>query len=246
VAGIVCIMDRDSWQARTDVLVLVDGAARQLVWVPRDLYCVTLGDRVNGSWAAGGFPALRLALLEHGIWIRWSVCVRRAATEAFARELTVTVPVDEPLEFDYPLSPHRTTAEASRKVSFRPPAEVLQGMRIHEWIGSRYGKRRTGDLERIRRQQIFVRALLEAGTRFAPWFPRGELVEIAGHGALEELSSVSPSWEMGTLGWLRPRTIRRKMVLVRPPLLGAGRTWRRLRRFLRAPRGGSRPPGGAP
>jgi anionic cell wall polymer biosynthesis LytR-Cps2A-Psr (LCP) family protein len=58
----VAVMDRDSWGANTDNLAVVDPHRRSVVSVPRDLWCTSVGDRINRAWAEGGAPRLIAAL----------------------------------------------------------------------------------------------------------------------------------------------------------------------------------------
>src|SRR5215212_5544445 len=154
MATVIGVMDRDSFGANTDVIVLADSSARELLWIPRDLWCESLGDRVNRAFALGGHVGLSVALAEHGIAGEHSVCLLPAAVGSAFDGLEVEVPVDERIELWYPLAPQRSIKEGRKRVVFEPPVERLAGERLHQWIGARYGVARPGsDLERIRRQQ---------------------------------------------------------------------------------------------
>ena len=92
---------------------------------------------------------------------------RSAAGEAL-RDVSVRVPVSRALVLRYPLAPEQPIEEGEKLVRFDPPAETLEGERIHQWIGARFElDRPSSDLERVARQQVFVRALLEQGFDFS-------------------------------------------------------------------------------
>lgn len=215
MAVVVTVMDRDGWDARTDNIVVADPDRRRLVWVPRDLWADSLRDRINCAFARGGHEGLLSGLQDLGLEARHSVCVRREAIEAAVADLTVTVPVTEPLDFWYPLSPTEPIEEGRKLVRFDPPAESLSGERIHQWLGARLRPgRASSDLERIERQQVFVRGLLDDGFDFARLLARPELVSASSGPALEELGQVSSDWDFKTLGPVAPETIDGMMVLV--------------------------------
>ncbi len=219
----VGILDRDAWTANTDVLVVVDPRRRRLTWVPRDLWCPGLGDRVNAALARGGHPAVRAALAEHGLRVDHGVYLRRAATERFLATCTVRVPVPRRLEFYYPLTPTAPLEEGVKIVTFEPPEESLSGERIHQWIGARSAVPEGGtDLDRIERQQCFLRRLLQAGGDLTPVLSDPERVRVSGPAALAELGAVRPGWRFATHDAVVPATVAGREVLLadlRPPLL---------------------------
>ena len=207
-------MDRDGADANTDVIVLVEPARRRLLWVPRDVWCPRLGDRVNAAFKRGGHEALLAALAELGLQADHSVCLARSTTTAALRDASVRVPVRRPLALRYPLAPEEPIEDGEKIVRFEPPAETLSGERIHQWIGARFEvDRASSDLNRIARQQVFVRALLEQGFDLSA--------------APEELRSVRADWEFATLPRLRPKTIDGRSVLVHHPW------WRPSLRYLK-------------
>ncbi|RVC75379.1 hypothetical protein EN745_27630 [Mesorhizobium sp. M4A.F.Ca.ET.022.05.2.1] len=63
------------------------------------------GDRINKAFAQGGGAPLLKALAELGFRAGSVLCLRRAASEAALAGISVTVPVSEPLDFWYPLTP---------------------------------------------------------------------------------------------------------------------------------------------
>lgn len=253
MATIVAVMDRGSWDANTDCIVLVDPAGETLLWIPRDLWCDHLGRRINGAFASGGASGLLAAMARHGWRATDVICLRREATEAALRDAAVTVPVARELAFWYPLSPVAPIEDGRRLVTFRPPSETLRGERIHQWLGARYAadppgppqargpmarlaraarrrRPRLPDLERIERQQIFVRALLLGGFDFSRVLATPEWVSCTGPGALDDLRRVHAGWRFRTLPGLEPRTIDGVQALVRTPPSAARRAMGLLQR----------------
>lgn len=212
---IVGVMDEDRWSARTDNLVRVDTGNRELLWIPRDLWCECLQDRINTAYAGGGPPALRAALAEHLLPVEHVVCVRRGATEAFLRDVSVTVPVDQKREYWYPKDPGGTLEEGRRRIVFTPPKEVLSGIRLHEWVGARKPVHGGGsDLHRIARQQVLLRRLLEEGFDFSPLLADPDRIRVSEPEALVDLRRVSVHWRFETFDDVSARTLDGKMVLV--------------------------------
>jgi hypothetical protein len=218
VSTVVTVMDRDGWDANTDVIVLVEPARRRLLWIPRDTWCPHLGDRVNAAFKRGGHRQLIPALAELGLRADHSVCLARPAIRQALRDASVRVPVARPLVLRYPLAPEQRIEDGEKLVRFDPPVETLEGERVHQWIGARFeAGRPSSDLDRIARQQVFVRALLELRFDFARAVADPDWVSTSGPTALDELRAVDPSWRFGTLTRLRPATIAGKAVLVRDP-----------------------------
>lgn len=208
-------MDRDGWDSRTDNIVVVDPSRRSLLWIPRDLWAEPVRNRVNCAFARGGHEGLLGSLASLGLDVRHSVCVRREAVELMLADATVTVPVEEPLEFWYPLTPTAPIEEGRKLVRFDPPEERLSGERIHQWLGARLRRdRASSDLERIRRQQVFVQALLADGFDFAPLLRHGEFLSASSEQAFEALRVVDAGWSLRTLGPVDAETIDGMMVLV--------------------------------
>lgn len=230
----VGVLDRDRWDANTDNLAVVDPHRRRVTWVPRDLWCDAVGDRVNTAFASGGLPLLAQALAEHRLPVDGAVVLRRAATERLLDHLTLTVPVRRPLRFVYPLTPTTLVQDGSKVIGFDPPAETLQGERLHQWLGARKVPSGSGsDLDRIGRQQVALRVALRAGLDLGGALADRELVRASGDDALAALGEVRPDWSFVTLDDVVPRTIDGKAVLVRDR--GPGATLRALRRRLARP-----------
>jgi len=210
MATVVGIMDEPRWDANTDVIVVADPRTRRLLWVPRDLWCNALGARVNSAFARGGHGRLIGALAELGVEVQHAVCVRRDASERTLADVTVTVPVPRRIVLWYPLAPLRRIEDGRKQVIFEPPAESLSGERIHQWVGARHPE---SDLDRIRRQQVLLRSLLERSFNFATAV-RGEGVSVSNPRALEELQQIDASWHFETYSPLTPSVVDGAQVLL--------------------------------
>jgi hypothetical protein len=55
-ATVIGVMDRDSWAARTDNLVVIEPRRHRLFWIPRDRWSDVVGDRINTAFCRGGHP----------------------------------------------------------------------------------------------------------------------------------------------------------------------------------------------
>lgn len=227
----VGVLDRDRWDANTDNLAVVDPDRRRVTWVPRDLWCDAVADRVNAAFAAGGLPLLAEALADHGLHVDGCVVLRRAATERLLDDVSLTVPVSRPLRFLYPLTPTTLVQDGAKVIRFDPPSETLRGERLHQWLGARKVPSGSGsDLHRIRRQQAALRAALRAGIDLGPALADRTLVRASGEDALAALREVRSDWSFVTLDDVVPRTIDGKAVLVRDR--GPAAALRALRRAL--------------
>jgi hypothetical protein len=213
VSTIVGVMDRPGFHANTDNLVLVDPAASRLTWIPRDLWCETLRARINRAFSRGGHELLVAALGELGFHVTNSLVLSREATQEALADAVVVVPVPCRMTFSYPLTPCAPIEEGSKEVAFNPPAEVLRGERIHQWMGAR-GARAT-DLHRIERQKILVRRLLEKGFDFRRALARPAWYSISGADCLTDLAQVRPDWKFETVTGLTPITVQGQSVLLR-------------------------------
>jgi anionic cell wall polymer biosynthesis LytR-Cps2A-Psr (LCP) family protein len=218
VSTVVSIMDRDSWEAQTDNIVLVDAKRRRLLWIPRDLWSEAVGDRVNAAFARGGHRLLMEALGEYGLPVGASMCFRRSALEQALEGVCISVPVRRQLKLWYPLRPTERLEDGRKVVTFEPPRECLAGERIHQWLGARSAVGPVAgalpDLERIKRQKVFVRRLLEEQTQFSKLLDDPALVSLAGRDeALADLARVQPNWRFRTLDAVRPAAVDGKLVL---------------------------------
>jgi len=207
---IVGITDRAGFTSNTDNLVLVRPSFRQVLWIPRDLWCPVFGDRVNRAFADGGHERLVAALAEHGLDAGGSVVLTRDATESALAAVSVLVPIPIAMTFAYPLTPTARIEDGRKTITFRPPAEVLRGERIHQWIGARGGS----DLHRIERQKILLRRLIEDRVDFRACLARPDWVRASTPAALDTLADVDATWRFETFGPTIPETIDGKQVLV--------------------------------
>lgn len=211
MSTIVGIMDRAGFTANTDNLVLVDPAAERLLWVPRDLWCETVGDRISAAFRRGGCTLLLTALREHDLSASEWIVFSRTAIESALADVAVLVPIPAPMTFDYPLEPTAPIEEGSKQIEFVPPAERLRGERLHQWIGARGGS----DLHRIERQKVLFRRLLEQKFEFRRAVADVDLFRHSGPAALAELACARPAWRFDTLDRVDPVDIDGKRVLVR-------------------------------
>lgn len=215
-AVVVAVLDRDAWDANTDVIVVVDDRRRRLTWVPRDLWSPLIGDRVNKAFALGGGDLLLGCLAGLGFRCSGALTLRRSATEAALDRVSLVVPVTERLEFWYPAEPTRPIEEGRKAIAFDPPAETLDGERIHQWLGARTMIGRPGsDLMRCDRQQVFLRALMGQGFDFTAVLADPERYRVAGADPLPVLAQVTAGWGMRTFRRVRDATLDGKAVLVR-------------------------------
>lgn len=218
-ATVVGIMDRDAWTARTDNIVVVDARHQRLVWIPRDLWSPAVGDRVNEAYARGGHPLLQAAARECGLPAASSIVLLRSAAEHALAGLRVTVPVPVTRRYWYPLEPTKRLQDGAKLVSFEAPEALLAGERVHQWIGARKSADtpapRLPDLDRIQRQQVLLRRLLEEGFPFTKALDDPARVALSDPGALPPLAAVRPGWRMELFDRVEPVTIDGKMVLRR-------------------------------
>lgn len=210
MSTIVGIMDRAGFKANTDILVLVQTEFKRLLWIPRDVWCEGLHDRINTAFAAGGHSRLMAALAEHNLEAQHSLIFSREATEAALADVRVVVPVPARMTFAYPLSPTKPIELGSKEVVFKPPAELLHGERIHQWIGARGGS----DLHRIERQKVLLRRLIDMRFDFSRVLATPAWFQCSDARAIHALQCVDASWRFDTLDGLRPETIDFKRVLV--------------------------------
>ncbi len=216
---VVAILDRDSWNANTDIIVIVDGAHQHLTWVPRDLWSPSLGDRVNAAFKLGGLVGLLRALDELGFPCDGALCIRRGASEAALANADVTVPVRKRLAYWYPLKPDLPIEEGRKRVTFEPPAERLTGERVHQWLGARRAlDGSASEFPRLRRQHVFLRALLRSGFDFRAVLSDPQRVVMEGVDPLGPLTGVAAGWRMTVFRGLYPARRDGQAVLIRAPL----------------------------
>jgi anionic cell wall polymer biosynthesis LytR-Cps2A-Psr (LCP) family protein len=211
MSTIVGVTDRAGFETNTDNLVLVEPERERLLWIPRDLWCARLGDRINAAFRSGGHKSLIAALREHELNAAHSLVVSRAATEAALAQVSVLVPIPVRMTFAYPITPTSRIEDGSKQIVFAPPAEVLKGERVHQWLGARGGS----DLHRIERQKVFVRRLLEQRVSFSHVLANGDLFRCSGPDALKDLARIRCSWTFATFGPTEPAVVDGKQVLRR-------------------------------
>ena len=227
---VVTVMDREGFDQRTDNIVVVQPGQRRLLWVPRDIWCDVIGDRINVAYKRGGHDTLREGLASLGLPVEHSLCLPRASVERVLDDAVVTVPVEQPIGLWYPLTPTTRVQDGRKPVDFFPPREKLQGERIHHWLGARHGRdpgAGISDLHRIQRQQVFVRALIRQGFDFSAVLHGSPEPSLSDPLALDDLRRVRSWWRFACTDQLVDRTVDGRQVLVlqspepRPP------RWRR-------------------
>jgi len=217
------IMDGDSWDHRTDNIVVVNAAKKSVLWIPRDLYCECIQHRINEAYRRGGPNKLKEALAEHHMSVSNVVCIRRDAISEFLKDLKVTVPIKTSFNFWYPIKPTMKIEDHGAKlVKFDPPKETLVGERIHQWLGGRTTslvKERgsdVDDIDRIKRQHIFIKELLKAGTDFSSILASKDRITITG--SIDEIKRINQSWHFDCMTDITPATINGHWVFVRNDL----------------------------
>ncbi len=239
MSTVVTIMDREGFDQRTDNIVVVQPRRRRLLWVPRDVWCERIDERINAAFKLGGHEELVASLRSLGFEVDHSLCLPRSAVEHVLVHASVTVPVTEAMRFWYPLTPTTRVQDGRKPVDFDPPHELLEGERIHQWLGARRARDGSGggtDLGRIARQQVFVRELLRQRFDFSAVLSAPAAPSMTGPAAIHDLRRVRRSWRFSCADQLEDRTLEDgRAVLVlrssepRPP------RWRRgIDRVLRA------------
>jgi anionic cell wall polymer biosynthesis LytR-Cps2A-Psr (LCP) family protein len=156
------IMDRDSWKARTDIVVVVDMVKKTITWVPRDVYVEPIRNRINTAYTKGGSDFLKGALISLGFDVDAVICVLPKAVNTYIQSFdSIQMNLNKKLEFNYPLHRHKPIEDGSKRISF-DKSPVLSGDRVHEWIGARYSPVATyaSDLFRVVRQMHIVKQLI--------------------------------------------------------------------------------------
>jgi anionic cell wall polymer biosynthesis LytR-Cps2A-Psr (LCP) family protein len=211
MSTIVGIMDRAGFWANTDNLVLVEPERQRLLWIPRDIWSAAVGDRINAAFRKGGHDLLVAAAREHGLDVNHSLVLSRAATESMLAGVAVMVPIPVRMTFSYPLTPTARIEDGSKEITFTPPAEVLRGERVHQWLGARGGS----DLHRIERQKVFLRRLLETAFDFGQAIANPEWFRQSDPAAVEDLARVRATWTFHTLGPTEPAVVDGRQILLR-------------------------------
>ena len=203
MSTVISIMDRDGWKNRTDVIVVADGVNKTLTWIPRDFWSEIVKNRINIAYALGGHKLLIHSLNKLGLKVKRSLCVLPKAISRAIADLTIDVPVSEPMSFSYPIEPFGPTSEVDKPgarhiITFSPPSEILSNERIHQWIGARFrvdGGGLNTDLERIERQQILMKRLLEKRFNFGRCFCP-DYVAFSKNFSFSDLKEMDASWKL--------------------------------------------------
>ena len=170
---ILGVMDRNNWKATTDILIFIDSKKKIIKWIPRDLYSPLIKNRINKAYSIGGKKLLLECLTnlsELNISPKYCLCVLPLCFDLNIKKIdNINVPVEQKMKFYYPLHRFKEIEKGKRLIEFNPPFENLKNNRFHEWIGARYevdNFTRFPDFNRIRRQQILLKALLSRKYNF--------------------------------------------------------------------------------
>lgn len=216
MSTVISIMDEDSWNGRTDNIVVVEPVERQILWIPRDLWSKTVNNRINIAFRTGGHRLLIECLREYDIKVESSICFKRSATINSCQNLRVWVPVVRIMKFWYPLNPTKPIKEGKKSITFTSDGELLAGERIHQWMGARISfDDRGGDLNRIERHKILIRRLLAQNFDFKKLICDPDRFSTYGASVFEDLKQVSLDWSFETFGPLLHAKYGRRLVLVK-------------------------------
>jgi hypothetical protein len=136
VATVVGVLDLDHWGSNTDNIVVADPTTRTLTWIPRDLWCPSIKNRINKAFAFGGIERLIAALNELGFPCDQGLVLRRGATERAAMRISLEVPVEEPLDYWYPLHPDDARPGRAKTRHLSASARAARG-RTHSSMARR-------------------------------------------------------------------------------------------------------------
>lgn len=205
---VLTITDRDDWTSCTDNIVVADAKAKLLTFVPRDLWIGSLQAKANAAFRLGGHSKLMAAMAEIGLPVSSSVCLTPVAIKPLIDRICVPVRVDEVMNFWYPKDRRigitdandAPVLDARKQIRFDPPLEVLEGERVHEWLGARISADEKGqdDLKRIVRQQILIKSLLQ--TRFDFTGLNLSHASFSTAGVWGDLAKVGADWKCVTYG----------------------------------------------
>lgn len=230
MSTVITIMDEETWHGRTDNIAIVEPKRRRLLWIPRDLWCKGINNRINTAFRRGRHDLLMRSLNEYGFRVDSSICFKRSATTRIFQDLRVWVPVEQVMKFWYPLEPTQPIGEGRKLVTFEPPGEWLSGERLHQWVGARYTADGTGtDLDRIDRQKILLSSLLKQQFNFSKLIENPDDFSLSGIGAIDDIRKISLDWRFETYGPLEDATIERRRVLIKQRGIAPLRSARRLK-----------------
>jgi hypothetical protein len=197
----ILIMDRNYWLARTDVIIICDSAKKLIYWLPRDLYCLRIKNRLNTAYAKGKDTLVMECLKDIGITVKYCVCILpHLINENIINigEINISIPITR--NFYYPLHRQAPIENGKRLITFTAPNEILAGDRIHEYIGARYVADNDiptpyfPDFDRIRRQQKLLKTLLQKKYKFL--YKNEENIRGINIEVIEILSKIDQYWQI--------------------------------------------------
>jgi hypothetical protein len=200
----ILIMDRNSWKARTDVIIICNPVKKNIYWLPRDLYCKRISNRLNTAYHKGKDTLVIECLKDLGINVKYCICILpNLINENIIRLGEITVPIAITRHFYYPLHRHTNIEDGKRLIKFTAPNEILAGDRIHEYIGARYAadsqliSKHFPDFDRIRRQQNLLKQLLLKKCIFH--YEDEKNIQGIKDSVIQILRSVDESWKIETI-----------------------------------------------
>jgi hypothetical protein len=216
MSTVVSIMDRDNWSERTDNIAVVEPHKKRILFIPRDLWCDTLQNRINTAFRTGGHELLLACLNEHKIQVDSSICLRRAATIDGLKDIQIYVPIRKVMKFWYPLYPTRPIEDGRKSIVFTPPGELLSGERIHQWMGARYTiDEGNSDIRRLDRHITLLHSLLEQNFDFTRLVANEEHFSTYGSSVFEDLRQVRAGWKLEVLEPVEHKKIGKRLVVIR-------------------------------
>ena len=213
---VIAITDCNDWRGRTDNIVVVNSFSKILVWIPRDLWSNVVQFRINAAFSYGGHELLIKAVKEIGFLVKNSICVWPFAIAKILNKLEIKVPVRNKMAFYYPRKPFEKGG-GYELIYFNPPFEILSGERIHQWIGARfsaYKDKSFNDLDRIRRQRIFIQEMIKQKIDLS--FNIDEGVSSSDlNKCIDEIRQIDDTWKTAMFNSFEKRKINGAFVLVK-------------------------------
>jgi len=198
----------------TDNIVFIDFKKKSLTWIPRDLYAYRIRSRVNEAYRLGGHSLFIEVINKLGYKAEHSICVSTQACINVFSQLKLVVPIAEYAEYHYPLKPFTPIESGRKTICFQPPQEELVGERIHHFLGARFRIDKNvalPDFDRILRQQVFVKCLLEQHFNFKQFLI--ENISFSHPDALDQLHLINSQYEFKLANNCFPVTIQGMKVL---------------------------------
>lgn len=205
----ILVMDRDSWFARTDVIIICNPDKKLLYWLPRDLYCTRICNRLNTAYQKGQDTLVIECLNDVGIAIKHCICILPILiNENIMKIGEINIPIGQTRRYFYPLHRHKPIEEGKRLITFTAPNEILTGDRIHEYIGARYAAddhfkpsikipSHYPDFDRIRRQQNLLKHLLI--TKYVFHYADEKNIRGVNESVIQILKMLDDSWQIETI-----------------------------------------------